>query len=188
MLEINYRRLEKIVVILIFLGILAMFQPWFSSLVELFEPLAPEARLGRTFRNEIAPIIFRYGFYITFLSTVTFIVISHYTTQELRQAFREKGKALTILLILLPVLYGFILLGNLAWANYYATLLGIVNFVCAIAIWNWKRWGLIGLTLSSLAELGLALVGWASLPIAAVLLLTLILVIGLSWPKWTKFH
>jgi hypothetical protein len=183
MLEVNYRRLEKTVVILIFVGILAMFQPWFSNLVELFEPLLPEARVGRTFHNEIAPIIFRYGFYATFLSTVAFIVISHYTPKDLRYAFQTKGVALTLLLIILPVFYGFMLLGNLAWAYYTAALLGVVNFVCAIATWNWKRWGPIGLTLSALAELGLALSGSASIPMAMAILIALVALIGLIWPK-----
>jgi hypothetical protein len=186
MVEVNFKRLEKMVIILIFVGILAMFQPWFSSLVELFEPLAPEARLGRTFRNEIAPFIFRYGFYITFLSTVTFIAISHYTPTELRQAFKTRGVPLTFLLIILPIFYGFMLLGNMAWAYYYAALLGVVNFVCAIATWNWKRWGPIGLALSALAEFGLALSGSASITIAVAILIAFVAVASLIWPRRAK--
>ncbi len=63
MSEINYKKLEKLFVIIILLGMVALFQPWFKSIIELFEPLVPEAKLGRTYKNEIAPIIFRYGFY-----------------------------------------------------------------------------------------------------------------------------
>jgi hypothetical protein len=183
MLEVNYKRFEKTVIILIFVGILAMFQPWFKNLIELFDPLMPDVRVGRVYTNEIAPIIFRYGFYATFLSTIAFIVISHYTPKDLVYAFQTKGVLLTWLLIVLPVFYGFMLLGNLAWAYYTAAQLCVVNFVCAIAIWNWKRWGLIGLTISALAELGLAFSGSTSMPIAIAILIALVTLIGLIWPK-----
>ena len=170
------------------LGIIAMFQPWFKNFVELFQPLAPEVRLGRTYRTEIAPVILRYGFYATFLSTVVFNVISHYSVEELQRAFKKKGKPLTFLLTALPVFYFFIIIGHLAWGYYYAALLGVVNFICVIAAWGWKRWGLIGLGLSALAELGLALSGSAAV-ITTVLVLVAIIALGsLAWPKRTAFN
>jgi hypothetical protein len=187
MLERNYKKLEKIIVLIMMLGIIAMFQPWFKNIVELFEPLAPEARLGRTFKNEIAPIILRYGFYATFLSTVAFIVISHHSVEDLQKAFREKGVPLTLLLIVLPVLYGFIVLAHLSQAHYYAALLGVINVVCAIAVWNWKRWGLIGLGLTALVELGLTFSGSASIPTAALILVAIIALVSLTWPRRTAF-
>ena len=178
-----YKRLEKIIVALILLGIIAMFQPWFKSIVELFEPLAPEARLGRTYKNEVAPVILRYGFYATFLSTVAFIVISHYSYDDLRKAIKEKGLLLTILLVLAPVLYGFIVIANLAWAYYYAAIMGVFSVVFAIALWNKKMWGLIGLGLTALIELVLALTGLASIPTAILLVLIVVILFGLALPK-----
>jgi hypothetical protein len=187
MLESNYKRIERIIVVIMILGIIAMFQPWFKNIVELFQPLVPDVRLGRTYTNEIAPIILRYGFYATFLSTVAFNVISHYSVEELQKAFKEKGRPLTFLLIALPVVYFFIILGHLAWAHYYAALLGVVNFVCAIAAWNWKRWGLIGLGLTALVELGLALSGSAAM-ITTVIILVAVIALGLlAWPRRTVF-
>ncbi len=188
MLETNYKRLEKIVIFVMIVGIIAMFQPWFRSMVELFDPLTPDTNLGRNFRQEIAPIIFRYGFYATFLSTVAFIIISHYDADDLRQAFREKGVPLTILLIFLPVVYGFVVIGHLAWAEYDAALLGVINVTCAIATWNWKRWGPIGLGLTALVELGLAFSDLSSRPIAVTIFLAAIVLVALIWPKRAKLQ
>ena len=188
MSETNYKRLERVFVIVMLIGIIAMFQPWFKNIVEIFEPLAPEARLGRTFRNEIAPMIFRYGFYATFLGTIAFIVISHYSYEDLQKAFRSKGVPLTLLLIILPVVYGFTILAHLAWAQNSAAILGIINFVCAIAVWNWKRWGLIGLGLTALAELGLALSGSAALITTVLILFIIIALALLIWPRRTAFN
>ena len=151
--------------------------------MELFDPLAPEARLGRTYRTEIAPIILRYGFFATFLSTIAFIVLSHYSVEDLQTAFEEKGKPLTFLLIMLPVFYGFVVLAHLATAQYYAVILAVIGFICAIAVWNWKRWGLIGLVLTSLIGLGLAFNDLASMPIAILTLLVVIVVVALIWPR-----
>jgi hypothetical protein len=168
MLERNYKRLERIIIVIMIVGIIAMFQPWFKNIVELFDPLAPEARLGRTYRNEIAPIILRYGFFATFLSTIAFIV--------------------TFLLIALPVFYGFVVLAHLATAQYYAAILGVISFICAIAVWLWKRWGLIGLVLTSLIGLGLAFIGLASMPIAILILIVVIVVVALIWPRRTALN
>ena len=188
MSEASYKRLEKIFITVMLIGIIAMFQPWFTNVVELFEPLAPEVRLGRTFKNEIAPIILRYGFYATFLGTIAFIVISHFSYEDLQKAFKSKGVPLTLLLIALPVVYGFIILAHLAWAQNSAAILGIINFVSAIAVWNWKRWGLIGLGLTALAELGLALSGSAAL-ITTILILVIIIVLALLvWPRRSTFN
>ena len=183
MFEVAYKRLERIILIAIMVGIVAMFQPWFTAMVGLFEPLAPEARLGRTYTREIAPIIFRYGFYITFLSTIAFIVISHYSVEDLETAVRKKGTILTILLIALPVIFGFSMLGELSRAHHTAALLHVANFVFAVAIWNGKRWGVIGLGLAALAGLGLALTGEAILPLAAALLIAVLTTVMLSWSK-----
>ncbi|MEM7344143.1 MAG: hypothetical protein AAF485_07860 [Chloroflexota bacterium] len=186
MSEAAYKRLERIIVTIMLLGIVAMFQPWFRNIVELFEPLAPDARLGRTFKNEVAPIILRYGFYATFLSTVAFIVISHYSYEDLQKAVKEKGALLTVLLILLPVLYGFLTIGNLAWAFFTAALLGVFNVTFAIALWNKKLWGLIGLVITAVIELILALSGSASLPMGIALLVIAAILFALVWPKRTS--
>lgn len=183
MSQTAYKRLETIIVTIMLLGIIAMFQPWFRNIVELFEPLAPEARLGRTFANDIAPVILRYGFNATFLSTVAFIVISHYSYEDLQKAVTEKGSLLTILLIFAPVIYGFITIGNLAWAYYWAAILGVVNVVCAIAVWNRKLWGLVGLGVTALIEIGLALSGSAWLPLGVFLLSLALVLFALAWPK-----
>ena len=183
MLERNYKRLEKIIIVIIIVGIIAMFQPWFKNIVELFDPLAPEARLGRTYTNEIAPIILRYGFYATLLSTIAFIVLSHYSVEDLQTAFKEKGKPLTFLSIVLPVFYGFVVLAHLATAQYYAVILGVISFICAIAVWNWKRWGLIGLVLTSLIGLGLAFIDLASMPMAILIMIVVVVMVVLIWPK-----
>lgn len=183
MLATYYKRIEKIILTLIFIGIVAMFQPWFTSIVELFEPLAPDARLGRTFTREVAPVIFRYGFYATFLGTVAFIVISHYSIEDLQRAFQEKGVALTWLLILMPVVYGFALLGELSRGHNYATLLDVVNVICAIAVWNWKRWGLVGLGVVAALDLWLASSGDAIMELAILRMVLAIAVIALFWPR-----
>ncbi|MEM7031580.1 MAG: hypothetical protein AAF629_18615 [Chloroflexota bacterium] len=177
MSEQAYQRLEKIIVTIMLLGIVAMFQPWFRAIVELFEPLAPEARLGRTYREEFAPVVLRIGFWATFLGTVAFIVISHYSYEDLQNAALEKGVPLTSLLIMAPVLFGFIIIGHLAWAYYWAAIIGVFNIVFAIAIWNKKRWGLIGLGLTALIELGLAISGSASLPIAIIIFVVTAMII-----------
>lgn len=185
MSEQAYKRLEHIIVTLMILGIVAILQPWFRNIVELFEPLAPDARLGRTYKNEIAPIVLRIGFYATFLSTVAFITISHHSYDDLRKAVTQKGAILTILLVLGPVLYGFIVIGNLAWAYYWGAILGVCNFVFVLAVWNKKLWGLIGLGLAALVELGLALSGLASLPIAVTVVVVAAVIFGLIWPNRT---
>ena len=179
----SYKRLEQIIVTIMLLGIIAMFQPWFKNIVELFEPLAPDARLGRTYKNEIAPMILLFGFWATFLGTVAFIVVSHYSHEDLRKATHQKGTLLTILLVIAPVMYGFIVIANLAWAYNWAAILGVFNVIFAIAFWNKKQWGPIGLGLTALIELGLALSGSAWIPIGLLLLLTVIILAGLAWPR-----
>jgi|GEM_PF-2652025 len=179
----SYKRLEQIIVAIMLLGIVAMFQPWFRNIVELFAPLAPEARLGRTYTNEIAPIVLRIGFYAAFLGTVAFIVISHYSYKDLRKAVTQKGTLLTILLVLVPVLYGFLTIANLAWAYYLASFLGVFNVVFAIALWNKRFWGLVGLGLTAVIELALAFSGSASLPMAGLLLVIAGALFALSWSK-----
>lgn len=187
MLEVTYKRLERFILLAILVGIVAMFQPWFTAIVELFEPLAPEARLGRTYTREIAPIIFRYGFYITFLSTIAFIVISHYSVEELETAVREKGALLTMLLIALPVIFGLSVLGELSRAHHTAALLHVANFIFAVAIWNGKRWGVIGLGLAALTGLGLGLTDGAILTLSIILVVLALLGVVLSWPKHHPF-
>ncbi len=179
----GYKRLEQIIVTIMLLGIIAMFQPWFENIVELFEPLAPDARLGRTYRNEYAPIILRIGFWATFLGTVAFISISHYSYDELLTSSREKGTLLTILLVLIPIVYGFVVIANLAWAYHWAAIVGVFNVVFAIAVWNKKLWGLIGLGITALIELGLAFSGSAWLPIAIVFVALAVGLFALIWPK-----
>ena len=187
MLEKNYKIAEKFIVVIIILGIIAMFQPWFKNIIELFQPLFPDVKLARTYTNEVAPVILRYGFYATFLGTVAFNVISHYSVEDLQRAIEEKGKLLTTLFVALPVVYFLIIISHLAWGHYNAALLGVVNFICVIAIWGWKGWGLIGLGLSALAELGLALSGNASM-ITTVIIFAAIIALGLLiWPKRTRF-
>ena len=53
MSEVNYKKVEKLFVIIMLLGIVAMFQPWFKNIIELFEPLAPDAKLGRTVTTQV---------------------------------------------------------------------------------------------------------------------------------------
>ena len=188
MSEQNYKRTEKIIIILMLVGLIAMFQPWFSSVAGLFDNFAADANLGRMYSREIAPTIFRYGFYILLLSTIAFTVLSHYSVEDLEQAITEKGKILTWLLIALPVVIGFTLLINMANGFNLAAFLGVFAFVCAIAIWHWRRWGVVGYSVISLAWVGMAISGSAELITAVLNLILTVVVIALLWPRRKKLH
>ena len=188
MSEKSYKRAEKIIIILMILGMLTMFQPWFRSVASLFDPLSAEGDFGRTYSREIAPMVFRYGFYIVLLSTVAFIVLSHYNVDELQRAVAEKGKALTWLLIALPVFVGFVLLINLSIGLNLAALLGVLAFVFAIAIWHWRRWGVVGYVLTSIGWMVMAVMGTAEMNTAVINFILTIVMLVLIWPRREKFH
>ena len=180
------KRIEQVIVVIMLLGIILMFQPWFSSIVELFEPFFPDARLGRAYRNDIAPIIVRYGFNAAFYGTVAFIVISHYSHKDIQKAVREKGGLMTLLLIVAPVIYGFGVLIHMAGAYYWSAILAVFNVVFAIAVWNKKLWGIIGLTVSVLIGLALAFTENGSMPTAIVFVVVALIINALFWPKRPK--
>lgn len=188
MSEQTYKRTEKIIIILMIIGMIAMFQPWFRSVATMFDPFTAEGGLGRAYSREVAPSVFRYGFYILLLSTVAFIVLSHYSVEELERAVAEKGKVLTWLLVLLPVYVGFALLINLSVGFNLAALLGVLAFSFAIAIWHWRRWGVIGYVLVSLGWMVMAVMGTAEMITAVVNLILTIIIIALLWPRREKLH
>ncbi len=150
MLELYYKRAEQIIIIVMIIGIIAVFRPWFSDLVGLFEGFAPDINLERTFQRETSVIIFRMGVYATLLGLIAFIFISHHTPTDFRDAFSEKGPYLASLLLALPLIYGIFVIENFAIWSGMGIILNVFNFICAIAVWNRKTWGVIGLGLSTL--------------------------------------
>jgi hypothetical protein len=185
MQEKTHQRIESIIVILMIIGIIAMFQPWFVNIFELFEPLAPEADLGRLYKDDIAPSVLRYGFYITMLSTIAFIVFSHYSLEELERAYDEKGKTLTSLLIAMPVISGFSVLGTLSASMGWSALVYVFGFICSIALWHSRRWGLMGLIAVAVIQLGLLAIGKGLIIVTVFFTLTVVLTLILTWPRRT---
>lgn len=181
-----YKRLEQIFVAIMLVGIILMFQPWFNNIIELFEPFFPEARLGRIYRNDIAPVILRYGFHAAFYGTVAFIVLSHYSHTDIQKAVREKGGWLTFLLIVAPIIYGFGVLIHMSWAHAWSAILAVFNVVFAIAVWNKKLWGIIGLSISVLIGLVLAFADSGSMPTAIIFVVVALVINALFWPKRTQ--
>ncbi len=183
MQEKTQQRIETIIVILIITGIIAMFQPWFVNIVELFEPFAPEADLGRLYKNDIAPTVLRYGFFITMLSTIAFIVFSHYSLEELERAYDEKGKALTYLLIAMPVISGFSILGTLSDSLGWSAIGYVFAFIFSIALWHWRRWGFIGLIAVAVIQLGLLAIGKGLIIVTVFFAVAVVLTLILVWPR-----
>ena len=186
MFEQQYKRVEKMIVIFMVVGIFALFQPWFQSVVSLFDGLSPETDLVRLYSREVAPTIFRYGFYLLLLSTVAFTVISHYTPADLLQAMAEKGTILTWVLVVLPAIIGFTILGNLSVGAGTAATIGILAFICGVAIWNWKRWGVIGYVLTSFITVILAAMSRAQMGTAVLNLALAFTILALLWPQREK--
>lgn len=56
-----------------------------------------------------------------------------------------------------------------------------------MAAWNWKRWGLIGLGLTTVVELGLAFSGAVMIPVALAFVVVYGLVVFLIWPRRAYF-
>ncbi len=186
MFEQRYKQVEKIIVILMLVGLLAMFQPWFQNAASLLEGLAAGSEWGRLYGREIAPTIFRYGFYTLLLSTVAFISISHYSVDDLQRAISEKGQALTWLLVALPITAGFAILVNLSIGAGFAAFVGVFAFIYAISTWNWRRRGVIGLAVVNLGLLVLGVMGRADLGTAVFNTLLTVVIIGLIWPRREK--
>ena len=183
MQEKTHQRIESIIVVLMIIGIIAMFQPWFVNIVELFEPFAPEADLGRLYKDDIAPSVLRYGFFVTMLSTIAFIVFSHYSLEELERAYDEKGKALTYLLIAMPVISGFSVLGTLSNSMGWSAIGYVFGFIFSIALWHWRRWGFIGLITVALIQLGLLAIGKSLIIVTVFFVAAVILTTILVWPR-----
>ena len=183
MLERNYKRLESIIVILMVVGIFAMFQPWFVNVVELFGPLVPDTDLGKLYKEDVAPAVLRYGFYTVFFSTIAIIVLNHYSVEELEKAIEEKGKALTFLLIAFPVISGLSVLVSLANSFGWSAIIWVLSFIFGIALWHWRRWGFIGLILVTIAQLVMVAAGLASLAVALIFTGAFTLLLILIWPK-----
>lgn len=188
MFEQRYKQVEKTIVILMLVGILAMFQPWFHNVASLVEGFLPESELGNVYSREVAPTIFRYGFYMLLLSTVAFISISHYSVDDLQRAISEKGKALTWLLIAMPIIVGFTIVINLSVGAGLAAFVGIFSFVYAVSTWNWRRRGVIGLAIVNLGLLVMGMVGMADLGTAVFNIILTLIIIGLIWPLREKFN
>ena len=189
--EIAYKRLEQILIFFIIIGIVAMFQPWFRDFFEWLQPFvtsSEEANFGRSYRDEWAPIILRYGFFSTFLATVAYTSLTHYTIEDLEQAFAEKGTSLAFSLILLPILAGFSLLYALALGSYWTTILSVLTFIGATAMWNWKRQGVIMLSVSTLLIFIQAMTGTAHLVMSILLSAVSLLAVGLSIRQWQNFR
>jgi hypothetical protein len=183
MLEKNYKRLESIIVILMVVGIFAMFQPWFVNVVELFSPLAPDTNLGKLYKDDIAPAVLRSGFYIVFLSTIAITILNHYSLEEVERAIEEKGKALTFLLIAFPVISGLSVLVSLANSFGWSAIIWVLSFIFGVALWHWRRWGFVGLILVTIAQLVMVAAGLASLGVALFFTVALIFLLILIWPK-----
>lgn len=188
MFEQRYKQVEKTIVILMLVGILAMFQPWFQNAASLLEGLSAESEWGRLYSREIAPTIFRYGFYTLLLSTVAFISISHYSADDLQRAISEKGHALTWLLVAMPIIVGFTILVNLSIGAGFAAFVGIFAFLYAISTWNWRRRGVIGLAFVNLGLLVLGMMGRGDLATAVFNTILTVVIIGLIWPRREKLY
>lgn len=186
MFEQRYKQVEKTIVILMLVGLLAMFQPWFQNVATLLEGLSAESDWGQLYGREIAPTIFRYGFYTLVLSTVAFISISHYSVDDLQRAISEKGHTLTWLLVAMPILVGFTILINLSIGAGVAAFVGIFAFIFVISTWNWRRRGVIGLAVVHLGLLVLGVMGRGELVTAVFNTLLTIIIIGLIWPRRVK--
>ncbi len=188
MFEQRYKQVEKTIVILMLVGLLAMFQPWFQNAASLLERFAAGSEWGRQYGREIAPTIFRYGFYTLLFSTVAFISISHYSVDDLQRAISEKGHALTWLLVAIPVIVGFTILVNLSIGAGFAAFVGVFAFIFAISTWNWRRRGVIGLAVVNLGLLALGVMGRGDWGTAVFNTILTIAIIGLIWPRREKFY
>ncbi|MBK8902487.1 MAG: hypothetical protein IPM53_14970 [Anaerolineaceae bacterium] len=188
MFEQRYKQVEKTIVILMLVGILAMFQPWFQNAASWLEGLSAGSEWGQLYGREIAPTIFRYGFYTVLLSTVAFISISHYSVDDLQRAINEKGQLLTWLLVAMPIIVGFTILVNLSIGAGLAAFVGVFAFIYAISTWNWRRRGVIGLAVVNLGLLVLGITGRGDLGTAVLNTILTIAIIGLIWPRREKLY
>ena len=130
---------------LMVVGLLALFQPWFRNIAGWFDGLADSGDASLVYREDIAPVVFRYGFFLLLASTLGFIIVGHYTPLMLRRALVAKGTGLTYWLIFLPLAYGVMVITSLAYGYGGGSVLGIIGAVAAIAAWNWRTWGVVGL-------------------------------------------
>lgn len=75
-----------------------------------------------------------------------------------------------------------------SWAIYGMALLGVVNLVSAIAMWKWKKWGVIGFAVAILGFFTLNILrGGVSLPGALLgIVIGFAILIRLVRPVWQK--
>lgn len=79
------------------------------------------------------------------------------------------------------------------WTALPVSLLAILNVVFAVALYNWKKWGFIGLVVVAAIVVSLKIVGGAgfaeTLPgLAGILILFLVLQIGGDWNGWDQLE
>lgn len=142
-IAVAHQRIEKWMMAFMVIGLFAMFQPWFRSIASWFNGLTDSGDASEVYRVDIAPVVFRYGFFLLLASTLGFIIVGHYTPLMLQKAFNTKGRPLTFWLIFLPLGYGLMVIGNLAYGYALGSLLGVMGAVASIAVWNWRAWGLV---------------------------------------------
>jgi hypothetical protein len=186
-----YKRTEQILIILMLLGIAFMFQPWFRSLAEWIQPFvttSEEANFGRSYKDDWAPVILRIGFLSTFLATALYTALTHYTVEDLEEAFDEKGVVLTYALISLPVLAGFSVLMCLAYGLYWTAVINVFLFTQAISAWGWKRRGVVLLAILATVVLIQAILGSAPLFLSILLFVVTAVAVGLAAQKWEQFR
>lgn len=76
------------------------------------------------------------------------------------------------------------------WAIYVMGLLGLVNFVSAIAIWKWKKWGVFGCGFAAVLFFVLSVMRGAVSVFGAFfgLLISLAILVRLVRPVWQKME
>ncbi len=71
--------------------------------------------------------------------------------------------------------------------------LGIINLICTVALFNWKKWGFLGFILTSIAALILNLsiglgIGQSLFGLVGILILYAVLQIGKENKGWTQLE
>ena len=76
-------------------------------------------------------------------------------------------------------------LGHPDWAILPLGFLSLVNLVCVLAIWNWKRWGMYGLAGSATAFFIITLIS-LSFFVALITIVGVVIIGFLVRPVWNQ--
>ena len=188
-ISIAHQRIERWMMRFMAIGLLAMFQPWFRSIASWFNGLTDSGDASTIYREDIAPFVFRYGFFVLLASTLGFIIVGHFTPLMMQESFVTKGKALTYWLIFLPLGYGLMLIGSLAYGYGGGALMGLIGAVAAIAAWNWKPWGVVAIGLIGVLAIVNFIAGgftWLGAAAAAVFAGVTIALVASRWDGFRR--